>query len=368
MTTDNYKYIIIGGGQAGASAVEGIREIDKNGPILLMGEEKHLPYERPPLTKKLWFGKMSEDQVFIHDTAYYKDNGVTLTPGVRAMRVDPNRKTVTDNSGRTYQYTKLLLATGGRPRKLRIQGGNLNGVCYYRNLDDYERIRSSVRDGVTATVIGGGFIGSELSAALAVNAVKVTMIFPELYPCARVFPEGLGRAIGAHFVEKGVEMLSGDKPISFSLVDGGYMVRTEGGKNIRSDMLIVGVGIAPEVDLALTAHVKTFNGVIVDEYLRTSEPDIYAAGDNANFPCKALKRSIRFEHWDNALSQGRHAGRNMAGPANHSSIYPTSFLISSNSAMKRSAMWMPLWIPWRIGRKRIARVLSIICGTIGSGV
>jgi 3-phenylpropionate/trans-cinnamate dioxygenase ferredoxin reductase subunit len=313
MAEQSYTYIIVGGGLAGASAVEGIRELDRKGPILLMGSEKHLPYDRPPLTKKLWFGKKKVEDIFLHKQDFYGQNNVVMAAGVAARALDVKSKTVTDDKGRTYSYEKILLATGGVPRVLPIPGGDLEGIYYYRYLDDYLRMKQEASAGKSAVVVGGGFIGSEIAAALAVNNVKVMMIFPDLYLVGRVFPEGLGMSLQRHFRERGITILNGEKPASFTRKDGRFVTRTESGKEIESDMVIVGIGIALPLELARNAGLQTANGIIVDEYLQASLPDVFAAGDIALFPYQALGKQTRIEHWDNALNQGKLAGRNMTG-------------------------------------------------------
>jgi 3-phenylpropionate/trans-cinnamate dioxygenase ferredoxin reductase subunit len=313
MAADEYSYIIVGGGLAGASAVEGIREKDGEGPVLLIGNEKYLPYDRPPLSKKLWLGKKKMEEIFIHDGEFYENKKVTVALGTKAVKVEPAAKTLRTADGRQYRFGKLLLAAGGSPRMLSIPGGDIEGICYYRYLDDYLRMRKEAAEGSSAVVIGGGFIGSEMAAALVVNKVKVTMVFPEAYLCSRVFPESLGLAIQNSYLGRGVSILSGDRPVSFDKKGDGFVVVTERGNRIESDLLIVGIGIAPSVGLAQEAGLRTGEGIVVDEYLRTSDPDIYAAGDNAFFPYQALGRKMRVEHWDNALNQGKQAGRNMAG-------------------------------------------------------
>ena len=313
MTEESYTYIIIGGGLAGSSAVEGIRELDRKGPILLMGSEKHLPYDRPPLTKKLWFGKKKVEDIFLQKQDFYGQNNVVLATGVTARSLDAKKKTVTDDKGRTYRYEKLLLATGGVPRILSIPGGDLDGIYYYRYLDDYLRMRQEASAGKSAVVVGGGFIGSEIAAALALNYVKVMMIFPDHYLVGRIFPESLGMSLQRHYRERGITILNGEKPASFTKKNERFLTRTESGKEIESDMVIVGIGIALSLDLARNAGLQTANGIIVDEYLQASLPGIFAAGDNAFFPYQALGKQTRVEHWDNALNQGKQAGRNMAG-------------------------------------------------------
>ncbi|HUS83319.1 MAG TPA: FAD-dependent oxidoreductase, partial [Dehalococcoidia bacterium] len=178
MAEHTYRYVIVGAGLTGGAAVEGIREMDSDGPILLIGDERHLPYNRPDLTKKLWSGKKTVEQVFVHDGQYYLNNGVDLALGDRAVALDEKQKLVVDSSGRGYHYEKLLLATGAIPRSLPVPGSDLEGISYYRNLDDYVRVRTEATEGKSALVVGGGFIGSEIAAALNMNGVNVTMVFP----------------------------------------------------------------------------------------------------------------------------------------------------------------------------------------------
>ena len=319
-----YDYVIVGGGLTGASAVEGIRELDETGSILLAGEENHLPYDRPPLSKKLWFGKMKVDDIFLHDHQFYDTHAVTLALGTKMVRLDPGKKTITNTDNETFSYRKLLLATGCKVRTLTIPGGDLDDICYFRSLDDYLRTREVAAEGKSAVVVGGGFIGSELVAALNISKLNVTMIFPGTLLCDRVFPDYLGSAVQRRYLEKGVRVLASDKPVSFTKKGAKFITRTEKGEEIESDLAIVGVGVIPEVELAKSGGLEVGNGIVVNEYLETSRPDIYAAGDNAFFPYQALGQSMRMEHWDNALNQGKWAGRNMAG-AHESYTYQPYF-------------------------------------------
>lgn len=308
-----YDYVIVGAGLAGASAIQGIRELDATGSILLVGEEDHFPYDRPPLSKKLWFGQKQVEDIFLHDGAFYVKHAVTLALGVKAARLDPDARTLATIQGESYGYGRLLLATGCQPRRLTIPGGDLEGICYFRSLDDYLRIRKLAAEGKSAVVVGGGFIGSELAAALSINKLHVTMIFPDARLCDRVFPDYLGRAVQQRYAEKGVRILASDKPVSFSKNGGKFITLTEKGESIESDIVIVGVGVIPVMELAWSGGLEVGNGIVVNEYLETSKQNIYAAGDNALFPYRALGQPMRIEHWDHALNQGKWAGRNMAG-------------------------------------------------------
>lgn len=317
-----FDYVIIGGGLAGASAVKGIRELDTKGSIILIGDERHLPYDRPPLSKKLWFGQKKVEDIFINPSSFYEKNSVELLLNTRAASIDPAKKTV-EAGTESYGYRKLLLATGGVPRRLSVPGAEL--LCYYRYLDDYTKTREAAGAGSSAVVIGGGFIGSEIAAALNKNKVDVTMVYPSPYLVDRVFPKGLGEALQRYYIERGIKVLSGEKPVSFAKKGTRILTTTDKGRELESDIAIAGVGIAPSVELASGAGLKTGNGVEVDEFLRTSDPDIYAAGDLAFFPYKELGKSTRIEHWDNSLNQGAHAGRNMAGATEPFTYMPYFF-------------------------------------------
>ena len=309
----NYRYIIVGGGLAGASAIKGIREHDSGGSILLVGAEPYMPYDRPPLSKKLWLGKKKVEDIFIGPPGFYEENGVELRIGTRAASLDAKARELRDEAGAIFGYEKLLLATGAAPKKLDIPGGSLKEVCYYRSLDDYSRMREKAVEGARAIIVGGGFIGSELAAALSVNKVSVTMLFPSPYLCSRVLPEALGHAVQDDFIDRGVKVFAKTSPVSFEYNGGRFTVTTADRRVFESDILIVGAGVAPSIELAEGAGLTLGDGIDVDSSLRTSDPDIYSAGDAAYFPYRELGRKMRVEHWDNALSQGHLAGENMAG-------------------------------------------------------
>ena len=324
MSDHSCHYLIVGGGLAGASAIEGIRQHDPKRSITIIGAEDPLPYDRPPLSKKLWFGKKKVKDIFLHDRAFYDGNGVTLFAGRRVLALDVKNKKVTDSRVESHRFEKLLLATGGVPQVLPIPGGDLAGICYYRVLDDYQRMRGEAAEGKSAVIIGGGFIGSEMAAALCINKLNVTLIYPSPHLCDRVFPEDLGLAMERLYQSRGVRILKGQKPASFERKEHRFVVRTTGGEEVETDLVIVGVGLKPAVELAERAGLATGDGIGVNEYLQTSHPDIYAAGDNARFPYHVLGQQARLEHWDNALNQGIQAGRNMAG-ANETFTYMPYF-------------------------------------------
>lgn len=313
MEAKKFKYVVAGAGLAGCWAVDGIRALDKTGSILLLGDEGHLPYDRPPLTKKLWFGKKKIEDIFIQTPQYFTDNGVNVALNTTATVLDSGSKTIICSDGGIYQYEKLLLATGGRPRRMNIEGASLNGIYYYRYLDDFIKLQAGVRDGVRVLVIGGGFIGSEIAAALNVNKVGVTMLMPESSLMEQLFPKSLGYAISQDYIRRGVKLILQDIPVSIVRRNGKLVTLTKNCKEITSDIIIAGIGMKPDTQLAESAGLTLENGIAVNVFLQTSMPDIYAAGDNACFPYEALGRRMRVEHWDNAVNQGRAAGMNMAG-------------------------------------------------------
>mgnify|MGYP003451979405 FL=1 len=309
----SYRYIIVGGGLAGASAIKGIREHDAEGSIVLLGAEGHRPYDRPPLSKKLWLGKKKVEDIFIGEPGFYEKNGVELQLGKRVVALDTKAHEVKDASGKVYRYEKLLIATGCSPRKLDIPGGDLREVCYFRSLDDYTFLREKAAEGASAIIIGGGFIGSELAAVLSVNKVSVTMVFPSDYLCNRVLPPSLGLSVQKDFIDRGIRVLANTTPTAIEQKGKEFFVSTKERGVLESDIVVVGPGVAPSIELAEGALLKTGDGIEVDSRLCTSDPDVYSAGDAASFPYKELGVRKRVEHWDNAMSQGRLAGENMAG-------------------------------------------------------
>jgi len=215
-----------------------------------------------------------------------------------------------DDQGTAYQYERALLATGGRPRRLTFGG---DSVIYFRNLADYLRLRRRAQPGARVAVIGGGFIGSEIAAALSLNGVMVTMVFPESGIGARAYGPQLSRTVTEMFREKGVEVLSNDVPMAVEHRADRYLVRTREGRTVDVDAVVAGLGLEPAVDLASAAGLVTSNGVEVDARLRTSHPDVFAAGDVASVVSPLTGGRLRVEHEDAALTMGAAAGRSMAG-------------------------------------------------------
>jgi len=296
------KYLIVGGGMTADAAVKGLREHDVAGPIVLVGAEPHPPYKRPPLTKGLWGG--GDEAKIWKNTA---DAGAELILGRRIVALDLAARHATDDQGDDYSYEKVLLATGGTPRRL---GGDDEEVIYYRTLDDFRKLKQISEGGASVVVIGAGFIGSELAASLTNAGAKVTMVFPEAGVTSRVLPDGLARFVTDYYREKGVEMLSDETVASVS----GTTVTTGTGRTLEADAVVAGLGIVPSVELAEAAGLPVDNGIGVDEYGRVDgRDDVFAAGDVANYPNLVLGGQFRVEHEDHANTHGRFVGANMAG-------------------------------------------------------
>ncbi len=301
----NYTYLIIGGGMTADAAVRGIRELDPAGSIGLIGYETDLPYSRPPLSKGMWKGRP-----FAKVWRGTDKLNVDFYLGREVTRINPTSKRIRDDHGDVYTYDKLLVATGGSP--IRLPFGEEH-IIYYRTLQDYERLRALVERKERFLVIGGGFIGSEIAAALKMQGKKVTMVFLENSIGENNYPPELSRYLNDFYRKKGVNLVPADTVSGVEKNGSNLTVLTRGGRTIEVDGLVAGIGIRPNIELAKSANLKVENGIVVDDHLRTSVADIFAAGDVALFPHPTLGKNIRVEHEDNALMMGKQAGRVMAG-------------------------------------------------------
>ena len=297
-----FRYLIVGGGMTADAACRGIRDNDPDGSIGLVSAEPHQPYSRPPLSKGLWQGK--DESTVWRGTP---ELGVELVLGRRIVELDLDGGTAVDDAGEPYRYERLLLATGGEPRRLPSGGDE---VVYYRTLDDYRRVRAAVADGARFVVIGGGFIGSEVAAALNWSGCTVTMVFPEQGIGARLFPGELAEFVTGYYREKGVDVRPGE--LVGEIADGA--VHLASGASIEADAIVAGLGIVPVTDLAEAAGLPVDDGIVVDDLGRAGgRDDVFAAGDAARFPAAALGTLVRVEHEDHANTHGRAVGANMAG-------------------------------------------------------
>jgi NADPH-dependent 2,4-dienoyl-CoA reductase/sulfur reductase-like enzyme len=306
----DYTYLIVGGGMAAASAITGIREVDDAGSIGVITAERHPPYNRPPLSKWLWRGKPLS-------SIWRKANSATVTFHQQrtARTLDPRRKEIADDQGEVYRFDKLLLATGSTPRRLPFGGDE---IIYYRTLDDYERVRQLAAQGGTFVIIGAGFIGSEMAAGLAMNGTRVTLVCPDEAIGSRLYPGHLAQAVTALFRARGVEVVPRARAIGCEARDGKRALTVQDidsgrERTIIADGVIAVIGVEPNVELARAAGLEVDDGIRVNASLRTSHPDIFAAGDVASIHNAALEAWRRVEHADNANNTGGYAGVAMAG-------------------------------------------------------
>lgn len=305
-----YKYIIIGGGMTGAAAVMGLRENDPDGSIAVFSKEEFPPYARPPLSKGLWAGK-DEKGIF----RQLDELDIDLILGTTIDALSPEEKLVSTADGEPYSYQKLLLATGGDARHI---PGAPEGVIYYRTLADYHKLKDETQQKDDFCIIGGGFIGSELAAALSSNHKQVTMFFPEKGLSGTIFPDDLAETMAQYYRDKGVNVLSSHLVDAIEKEGDKFKVKYRNMKNNKAgetsfDAVVAGIGIVPNTGLAQAAGIPVDNGIIVDKYLQTDHKDIYAAGDVANFVHIPLGVRMRLEHANNAHQMGLRAGKNMSG-------------------------------------------------------
>jgi len=308
------RYLIVGGGLAGGSAVEAVRARDKEGRVVLVSDEQHPPYDRVALSKGYLMGKLRQESLFLQDGEFYQQQRVELLLGRRAQRLDVNAQTVLLDDGRELKYERLLLATGGRAGHLPIPGTDLPGVYCLRTIEDSDAIREAMSSARRAVVIGGGFIGCEIAAACMQKKVDTTII--EVLPSLLSLPLDSETAqwITKYFIKQGVHVLTNETAAHFVEANGRVAgVETKTGKMIPADFVAVGIGITPNVELAKEAGLPVDNGIVVNEQLQVDSASVYAAGDVAYFYSPLFGKHLRLEHYDVAAKHGEVAGANMAG-------------------------------------------------------
>ena len=313
MTTQP-SFIIVGGGLAGAIAAQTLREEGFDGRITLLGEEQHRPYERPPLSKDYLQGSADRDSVFVHPEHWYADHGVELRLGTAVTSLDRASRTVVTATGARLGYDKLLLATGSTPRRLSVPGADLEGVHYLRNLEDSDRIKAGFARARRVAIVGAGWIGLETAAAARHGGLDVTLLESAGMPLLRV----LGPKASPIFAElhrnHGVDLRCQVSVAELAGRNGAVAgVMLSDGSRIAADLVLVAVGITPNTEIAADAGLDLGNGINVDGHLRTSDANIFAAGDVANAYNPRLGWSLRVEHWENARRQGATAAKTMLG-------------------------------------------------------
>ena len=308
------RYVIVGASLTGAKAAETLREDGFGGSIVLIGSEPERPYERPPLSKGYLLGRDDRESIFVHDAGWYAEHDVELLLGATAVRIDRDGRAVDLSDGGRVGYDKLLLSNGASPRALDVPGGGLDGVLYVRTVQDSERLSAAIRGGGTVVVAGAGWIGLETTAAARESGCDVTVVEPEPGALIRSIGPEVGRVFTDLHREHGVTFRFGEGVTEFRGRGGRLTgVITTAGTELPADIAVIGIGVVPNSVLAEGAGLEVGNGILTDAMLRTSDPDIYAAGDVANAFNPLLRRRARVEHWANALAGGPAAARSMLG-------------------------------------------------------
>lgn len=304
--------VIVGAGQAAGQAAAVLRQEGYEGEILILGEEEHPPYQRPPLSKQYLSGEQDIDRVYIRPEKFYGEKQIEVRTGVRVDTLDPRGKTVTTHQGETIAWDQLLLATGSRPRVLQVPGNNLPGVHYLRTIADVDTIRREMETAKSLVIVGGGYIGLEVASVAVKAGLHVTVLETEDRILKRVTTPVMSEFYHHLHTERGVNILTETMVTGFRGDDRVTAVESDQ-QVIDADLVIIGIGIIPNVELAQAAGIEWDNGIIVDDHCRTSAADIYAAGDCTNHPNPTLGRRLRLESVPNAMEQGRVAAINMCG-------------------------------------------------------
>jgi 3-phenylpropionate/trans-cinnamate dioxygenase ferredoxin reductase component len=307
------KYLLIGGGLAAGEAAKQIRQRDEQGTITLVGGELHRPYDRPPLSKEFLRGEKAQAQLYFDSEESFRTQRIDLILGNAVQKLDVSSRRAQLAHGEAIQFEKALLATGGRPVPLKIPGADLGGVHYLRTIEDSAAIAADGQPGKHAILIGAGFIGLEVAASLTQRGVSVTVLEAQ----SRIWPRFAAPTV-AQFVQdychaKGVQFVTNETATTILGKDRVTSIMTRSGTELPCDFVGIGIGIVPNVELAKEAGLQVGNGIVVNEYLESSAPGIYAAGDIANFPDPYAGTRRRVEHWGHAEYSGQLAGQNMAG-------------------------------------------------------
>jgi 3-phenylpropionate/trans-cinnamate dioxygenase ferredoxin reductase subunit len=310
---EDVTFLIVGAGLAGAKAAEALRAEGFDGRVVLVGEEVERPYERPPLSKGYLLGTAERDTIYVHPQSWYGEHDVELRLGTVVTGLDPAGHQVTLGDGTRVPYSKLLLATGSSPRRVPVPGGDRDGVLYLRRAEDSDRIKTTLQSASRVAVVGAGWIGLEVTAAARAAGAQVTLLETAWLPLLAVLGPEVAEVFAGLHRDHGVDARFNTQVNAIQETAGGLGVSLADGERVDADAVAVGIGITPNTQLARAAGLEVDNGVVVDAALRTSDPDIYAAGDVANAFHPLLGRSIRVEHWANALNQPKTAAKAMLG-------------------------------------------------------
>ena len=304
--------VIIGAGHAAGQAAASLRQAKFEGPITIIGDEAHVPYQRPPLSKQYLAGTQLADKVYLRAEKFYADKDIQLMLDTRATQIDPSTKTINLDNGETIAYEKLLISTGSRPRKLSIEGSDLSGIHYLRTMDDVDGIRADVKPGANLVIVGGGYIGLEVAAVGIELGMNVHVLEMEERILQRVTTPEMSAYYHKLHTDRGVHIHTQTGVIGFS-GNGSVEKVLCGDESFDADIVIVGIGIIPNIEIAEEAGIHCENGIVVDDHCRTSDPDIYAAGDCTNHPNPLMNKRLRLESVPNAMDQARVSTANMLG-------------------------------------------------------
>ena len=367
------RFVILGGGMVAGYAAKQLVEMGlKPGELTILSADSSIPYERPPLSKGFLAGKETEEAIRINPEDFYRKQGIDVKLGCVVSAMDPQRKRLTLKSGGEFGFNKLIIATGARPRSLEIPGAKLRNLHYLRSLDDSKAIQRSAENVKRAVVIGGGFIGMEVAAVLSQKGIEVTMILSDDRIWKRLFSPQMSSFFEGYYTSRGVRLaknatvaeLRGNETVSSVLL--------ADGQPIACDMVVAGIGVLPVTEMLANSGVDIGDGVMVNEYLETSRPDIFAAGDVANYQDVLFGKRRRVEHWDNAVSQGQYCARALMGeraPFKHvpyffSDVFDLSYEYWGDSsgadqAVHRGDLASKSFSVWWVRQKRLVAAFTM---------
>ncbi len=337
----NRRFVIVGASLAGAKAAEELRERGFDGEIVLVGAERELPYERPPLSKDYLRGESERDAMRVHEETFYREQQIELRLGTNVTSIELGVQRAESDDGQSLDFDRLLLTTGASPRRLELPGAALEGIYYLRTIGDSDAIRARIDAGGHVAVIGGGWIGSEIAASARQRGLDVTMIAAQSLPNVQVFGEKIGQFYRDLHVGQGVQLVLGDGAAAFEGDGDVDRVRTESGAVVECDFVVVGAGATPNVELGRRAGLDIDNGILVDSRLQSSAPAVFAAGDVANQWHPFYEHRVRVEHWANALNQGPAAARAMLGVGEPYDELPYFFSDQYEVGMEYSGLTEP---------------------------
>src|SRR5215469_11125540 len=306
--------VILGGGMVAGYAAKQLVELGlPKGELAILSADNAVPYERPPLSKSFLAGKDSEDAIKINPEGFYKKHGIDLRLQCEVATVDIKRKRLILNNNDEFGFQKLIIATGAHPRTLNIPGSRLQHLFYLRTLNDSKSIRNAVEKVKHAIVIGGGFIGMEVAAVFAQKGIEVAMVLNDNRVSKRLFSSEMSSFFESYYAARGVRLI---KSMSVTELRGDRTVKSavlRDGQNIQCDLVVAGIGVQPVIEVVANSGLDLGDGIIVNEYLETSQPDVFAAGDVANYQDVLFSKRRRVEHWDNAVSQGQYCSKALMG-------------------------------------------------------